>query len=220
MRSFFDLSNPESGILRVGASITACQYIVPAALREFRESFPAYSLRITPGDGPLVTQSLLDGSIDLGIVVRQHRRSKLAYHELFSDELGFLVSPLHPWARAEGLLLLDDLLLAQTERGDTAVSTIHLISPDPQTKYRISTAVPAAAQKLPVEAVAAAHMQTITLWLDDARLATLTNPPYRVWWPLTPGVHTMWAEGVDEGGTAVQSEAITFEVLEAIQLSN
>lgn len=127
---------------------------------------------------------------------------------------------LHPWARAEGLLLLDDLLLANVAVGETTAAPIHLISPDPQTKYRLTTAVPAAAQKLPVEAVAAAHMQTITLWLDDAPLATLTSPPYRVWWPLTPGVHTMWAEGVDEGGTAVQSERITFEVFEAIRFSN
>ena len=92
-------SDPDSGLLRIGASITACQYIVPEALREFRESFPAYSLRVTPGDGPLVTQALLDGSLDLGIVVRQQNESKLAYHELFEDELGFLVSPLHDWAR-------------------------------------------------------------------------------------------------------------------------
>jgi len=93
-------SNPDSGTLRIGASITACQYIVPEALREFRESFPAYSLRITPGDGPLVTQGLLEGSLDLGIVVRHQKQSKLSYHELFEDELGFLVSALHPWARA------------------------------------------------------------------------------------------------------------------------
>ena len=93
-------SDPDSGMLRIGASITACQYIVPEAVREFRESFPAYSLRITPGDGPLVTQALLDGSLDLGIVVRQQKQSKLTYHELFEDELGFLVSPLHDWARA------------------------------------------------------------------------------------------------------------------------
>ncbi|HRQ37666.1 MAG TPA: transglycosylase domain-containing protein [Chloroflexota bacterium] len=139
-----------------------------------------------------------------------------------------LPPPLHPWARAEGLLLLDDLLLAQAAVGDAdtaavlnaSVSPIHLISPDPQTKYRISMAVPAAAQKLPVEAVAAAHMQSVTLWLDDAPLATLTGPPYRVWWALTPGVHTMWAEGVDAEGTAVQSERINFEVLAAIRLSN
>jgi DNA-binding transcriptional LysR family regulator len=94
-------ADSDSGTLRIGASITACQYIVPEALREFRESFPAYSLRITPGDGPLVTQGLLDGSLDLGIVVRQtQKKSKLIYHPLFSDTLGFIVSPLHKWARA------------------------------------------------------------------------------------------------------------------------
>ncbi|MCL4264035.1 MAG: transglycosylase domain-containing protein [Anaerolineae bacterium] len=138
-----------------------------------------------------------------------------------------LPPPLHPWARAEGLLLVNDLLRASGAGSDTAtsavlspsVSSIHLISPDPQTKYRISTAVPLAAQKLPVEAVAPTHMQAITLWLDDKPLATLTSPPYQVWWTLTPGVHTMWAEGVDEGGTAVQSERIAFAVLPALPLS-
>src|SRR5687767_9040410 len=74
-------ADPESGSLRIGASITACQYIVPEALREFRESFPNYSLRISPGDGPLVTQELLDGSLDLGIVVRHQKQPKLTYVE-------------------------------------------------------------------------------------------------------------------------------------------
>src|SRR5688500_7186602 len=53
-----EAADPESGSLRIGASITACQYIVPEALREFREAFPNYSLQISPGDGPLVTQGL------------------------------------------------------------------------------------------------------------------------------------------------------------------
>src|SRR5205085_5565809 len=69
-------------------------------LREFRESFPAYTLRVTPGDGPAVAQALIDGSIELGILVRHDRQSKLRYHDLFQDELGFIVSPLHPWALA------------------------------------------------------------------------------------------------------------------------
>lgn len=92
-------SEPDSGLLRIGASITACQYILPEALREFRESYPAYSFRITAGDGPVVTQGVLDNSLDFGIVVRHQKLPKLAYHELFTDELGVLISPLHRWAR-------------------------------------------------------------------------------------------------------------------------
>lgn len=93
-------ARPDSGRLRIGASTTACQYLIPETLREFRESFPAFSLLISPGDSPQITEKLLDGSLDLGIIIRSDRQTKLAYHPLFTDELGFLVSPLHPWAKA------------------------------------------------------------------------------------------------------------------------
>ena len=88
------------GRLRVGASSTACQYIIPESLREFRECFPGYTLSIIPGDTPLVTEHLLDGSIDLGLIIRPERKVNLSYHDLMVDELGILVSPLHSWARA------------------------------------------------------------------------------------------------------------------------
>ena len=93
-------ARPETGRLRIGASSTACQYIIPEALREFRECFPFYSLSITPGDSPQTAERLLAGEIDLGLMVRLDRHKKLAYHDLFDDELKFLVSPLHPWAKA------------------------------------------------------------------------------------------------------------------------
>src|SRR4051794_3999961 len=36
-------AQPGLGRLRIGASPTACQYLVPESLREFRECFPGYS---------------------------------------------------------------------------------------------------------------------------------------------------------------------------------
>lgn len=97
-----EAANPDLGRLTIGASPTACQYLVPESLREFRECFPGYSLAINPGDSPVVAERVLDGSIDLGILIRPEQResrSRLEYHDLFEDELGFLVSPLHPWAK-------------------------------------------------------------------------------------------------------------------------
>lgn len=91
-------ARPSLGRLRIGASATACQFIICEALREFRECFPDYALSITPGDTPVVTELLLDGSLDLGVVIKSERQRKLVYHDLFTDELMFLVSPLHPWA--------------------------------------------------------------------------------------------------------------------------
>src|SRR5438093_5706101 len=40
------------GRLRIGASPTACQYILPNVLREFKESFPQCVIHIVPGDTP------------------------------------------------------------------------------------------------------------------------------------------------------------------------
>jgi DNA-binding transcriptional LysR family regulator len=93
-------NRPGTGRLRVGASSTSCQYLIPEALREFRESFPKYSLSITPADSLETSELLLSGQIDLGLMVKTDRNRKLVYHELFEDELRFLVSPLHPWAKA------------------------------------------------------------------------------------------------------------------------
>ena len=93
-------ARPDLGRLRIGASAAACQYLIPESLREFRECFPSYSLAITPGDSPLVADRVLDGSIDLGILIKPEQRLKLTYVDLFDDELGFVVSGLHPWAKA------------------------------------------------------------------------------------------------------------------------
>src|SRR5687767_2248230 len=38
-----------SSRLRIGASSTACQYVLPSVLREFKESFPHCAISIQPG---------------------------------------------------------------------------------------------------------------------------------------------------------------------------
>ena len=91
-------AGPTSDVSASASSSTACQYIIPEALREFRECFPGYSLAITPGDSPQTAERLINGEIDLALMVRLDRQKKLAYHDLFDDELKFIVSPLHPWA--------------------------------------------------------------------------------------------------------------------------
>ncbi len=96
-------ARPGLGRLRVGATAAACQHLIPEALREFRECFPDYSLSILPADSPAVLDRLAEGTLDVGVVVRADRPdrgARVSYTDLFTDELGVLVSPLHPWARA------------------------------------------------------------------------------------------------------------------------
>ncbi len=87
------------GRLRLGASTTACQYLIPTVLREFKESFPEYTITIESGDAPDVMTSLLQQRIDLALTLESNRQPQLEFHPLFTDELDFVMSPLHPWAK-------------------------------------------------------------------------------------------------------------------------
>ena len=88
------------GRLRLGASTTACQYIIPPVLREFKESFPDHAISLQAGDTPDLIGSLLQHRIDLAVGLEAEKESQLDFHPLFEDELQFLVSPQHPWAKA------------------------------------------------------------------------------------------------------------------------
>jgi LysR family transcriptional regulator, low CO2-responsive transcriptional regulator len=89
------------GRLRVGASTTACQHILPTVLREFRQSYPKCVIRIEPGDHGLQLELLRAGQIDLALVIEPPTPALAEFNfvPLFQDELRFLVAPLHPWAK-------------------------------------------------------------------------------------------------------------------------
>lgn len=86
------------GRLRIGTSAAACQYILPAVLREFKESFPQYGITIEPGDVNECLDALRNNRIDLGIGLEPEKEHQLEFLPLFTDELIFLTSPLHAWA--------------------------------------------------------------------------------------------------------------------------
>jgi len=86
------------GRLRLGASTTACQYIIPPVLREFKESFPDHNITLDPGDTPELVDALLHHRIDLALTLEVEREPQLEFHHLFTDELHFLVGARHAWA--------------------------------------------------------------------------------------------------------------------------
>lgn len=94
-----ELRNWGHSRLRIGASLTACQYLLPSVLREFKRNSPRCSLKIETGDAPRMEELLRDNQIDLAIMI-EPRDDDITFRRLFEDELKFLVSPLHPWAKA------------------------------------------------------------------------------------------------------------------------
>jgi DNA-binding transcriptional LysR family regulator len=86
------------GRLRLAASLTACQYILPSVLREFKESFPKCVIQIEPGDTPEMLDLLHQNRVDLAFALEPDDPSRFEFHHLFTDELQFIVGALHPWA--------------------------------------------------------------------------------------------------------------------------
>ena len=88
------------GRLQVGVTTTACQYILPGVLREFKESFPHCAVQIEPGDTPTLIELLREGRVDFAIGLEPRDKNAVEFRALFVDELVCAVSPLHPWAEA------------------------------------------------------------------------------------------------------------------------
>ena len=87
--------------LRLGASTTACQYILPAVLREFKESFPQCMIAIEPGDSLEAIEALRANRIDLALTLEPRHEEQMEFHPLFTDELMFLMGAMHPWAQGQ-----------------------------------------------------------------------------------------------------------------------
>lgn len=98
-RGLDELSRWGHGRLRIGASTTACQYILPTVLREFKQSFPKCVISIDPGDHARQMDLLLNNHIDLALMLEPEGVKELSFVPLFGDEMRFLVAPAHPWAR-------------------------------------------------------------------------------------------------------------------------
>jgi len=110
------------GRLRVGASTTACQYILPTVLREFKESFPKAVISIEPGDHAHQVELLEANRVDLAIMLEPEGPGDFEFVSLFEDELRFLTSPVHAWAqhgRADRDTLGDETLILYNKNSYT-----------------------------------------------------------------------------------------------------
>ncbi len=92
-----NLSHWGHGRLRVGAPVTACQYILPEVLLELRKEFPKELILVETGNTPQLATMLREGRIDLAIGVEPDSAADLELRPLFEDELLFIVARDHAW---------------------------------------------------------------------------------------------------------------------------
>ena len=89
--------------LRVGASLSACQHLLPDVLRQFRKLHPKCRITLEPGDSPALAEAVREQRVDLALALAPHRETSLEFQPMFTDELMFIVGPQHPWVEAGGV---------------------------------------------------------------------------------------------------------------------
>lgn len=91
------------GELRLGASTTIAQYLLPPILARFTTRFPQVRVSLLSGNSGQVEQALGDHAIDLGLVESVSRRQGLHYTLFRPDELVLVARPGGPYARMESV---------------------------------------------------------------------------------------------------------------------
>ncbi|HEX3007306.1 MAG TPA: LysR substrate-binding domain-containing protein, partial [Bacteroidales bacterium] len=83
------------GSLRLGASTTIAQYVIPPVLAKFHERYPEVKLTMINGNTEYIERGLLKNEIDIGIVEGKPTNGDLHYSVFMNDELFIFTSSLN-----------------------------------------------------------------------------------------------------------------------------
>jgi DNA-binding transcriptional LysR family regulator len=115
-----------TGTLRLGASTTVAQYVIPHVLSKFHSSYPQVRLSLLNGNTSSIRNALLNGEIDLGIVDARGTSNELKYEPFISDEVVAVVSSKGKLSYLETLPIskLPALPIVLRERGSGTLEVI------------------------------------------------------------------------------------------------
>ena len=81
------LTQIRSGKLRIGASTTVAQYVLPPVLAAFHKKFSEIKISLTVDNSEQIEKALLNNEIDLGIIEGRSKNKSLKYAEFLKDEI-------------------------------------------------------------------------------------------------------------------------------------
>lgn len=120
------LHGDPKGTLRLGASTTIAQYVLPPVLALFKTKFPDVNISLISGNSDDIESELMDHHIDLGLIEGNKRLPNLKYTHLVDDELVAIASTQSKYAKYDELTI-DDLRripLVLRENGSGTLSVL------------------------------------------------------------------------------------------------
>jgi DNA-binding transcriptional LysR family regulator len=106
LQAIAEVSGSSTDELRVGASQTIGQYLLPSLLAGFRKDFPQVSLSGMSGNTDAILTALAEHRIDLALVEGPSPRLDVKAEAFMEDHMVLVVPPDHDWA-GQGLGIED-----------------------------------------------------------------------------------------------------------------
>ena len=113
------LNDEVVGELRLGASTTVAQYVLPRILGAFLKQYPHVHLSLVSGNTERIVEAVAEERVALGIIEGPAMRRDVKTERMVRDEMVLIVSPNHAWTKA-GSIEPEDLAnvpLLLRERG-------------------------------------------------------------------------------------------------------
>lgn len=92
------LFNLDNGALRIGASSTIGNYMLPGMIAKYRLDFPTTPMELNVGNTSDVINAVAEFRVDLGLIEGSCRMPELVTQPWLDDELVVFASPDHPLA--------------------------------------------------------------------------------------------------------------------------
>lgn len=97
----------ELGVLRIGASITLGNFMLPEIVKKLQAQYPNLKIRVMISNGAKLQQALLEGQLDVAIIEGRIYEEQLCFEEFADDRLVLIMPPEHPLYKADKIFLKD-----------------------------------------------------------------------------------------------------------------
>ena len=105
--SIAEMERVPRGEIIVGANEGTCLHILPYVFADFKKQYPDVSVNIKRADYAKILESVIDNSVDFGVVSLPVTDNRLTVVLIHRDELIIIVPPHHPLGRVKSATFAD-----------------------------------------------------------------------------------------------------------------
>ena len=105
--SMAEMERIPRGELVVGANEGTCLHILPEVFAEFKRAYPSVGVNIRRADYARILESVIDNTVDFGVVSLPVSDNRLTVVLLHRDELVVIVPPKHPLAKLKEVAIAE-----------------------------------------------------------------------------------------------------------------